>query len=175
MKLLCEAVVEATSGAKKELVARLLLPPMPKVLVDRKNRKLYVPRDRSCPMALLCALDAAARTGAGPLSKDDLMARAERCGVASVSLYEKSGPMQYDGWSSCNGQLCSGQPSLVAKVNPGARYELGRLATAECASGRDVAAALHAKAHARGWCACCLLYTSPSPRDKRQSRMPSSA
>ena len=22
---------------------------------------------------------------------------------------------------------------------------------------------------------CCLLYTSPSPRDKRQSRMPSSA
>ncbi|KAH8081709.1 hypothetical protein JL720_8832 [Aureococcus anophagefferens] len=148
LKLLCEAVGEATSGAKRELVARLLLPPMPKVLVDRKARKLYVPRDRSCPMALLCALDAAARTGAGPLSKDDWMARAERCGVASVSLYEKSGPMQYDGWSSCNGQLCSGQPSLVAKVNPGARYELGRLATAECASGRDVAAALHAKAHA---------------------------
>ena len=24
-------------------------------------------------------------------------------------------------------------------------------------------------------CTCCLLYTSPSPRDKRQSRMPSSA
>ena len=24
-------------------------------------------------------------------------------------------------------------------------------------------------------CKCCLLYTSPSPRDKRQSRMPSSA
>ena len=26
-----------------------------------------------------------------------------------------------------------------------------------------------------GWEMCCLLYTSPSPRDKRQSRMPSSA
>ena len=25
------------------------------------------------------------------------------------------------------------------------------------------------------WCGTCLLYTSPSPRDKRQSRMPSSA
>ena len=25
------------------------------------------------------------------------------------------------------------------------------------------------------WCNGCLLYTSPSPRDKRQSRMPSSA
>ena len=27
----------------------------------------------------------------------------------------------------------------------------------------------------RGCCSSCLLYTSPSPRDKRQSRMPSSA
>ena len=27
----------------------------------------------------------------------------------------------------------------------------------------------------RGKYTCCLLYTSPSPRDKRQSRMPSSA
>ena len=26
-----------------------------------------------------------------------------------------------------------------------------------------------------GWYTSCLLYTSPSPRDKRQSRMPSSA
>ena len=26
-----------------------------------------------------------------------------------------------------------------------------------------------------GWALGCLLYTSPSPRDKRQSRMPSSA
>ena len=26
-----------------------------------------------------------------------------------------------------------------------------------------------------GWAYTCLLYTSPSPRDKRQSRMPSSA
>ena len=27
----------------------------------------------------------------------------------------------------------------------------------------------------KGWMYTCLLYTSPSPRDKRQSRMPSSA
>ena len=32
------------------------------------------------------------------------------------------------------------------------------------------------KVHASGICGSdCLLYTSPSPRDKRQSRMPSSA
>ena len=30
-------------------------------------------------------------------------------------------------------------------------------------------------AYASGWGVSCLLYTSPSPRDKRQSRMPSSA
>ena len=29
--------------------------------------------------------------------------------------------------------------------------------------------------YAEDWCGPCLLYTSPSPRDKRQSRMPSSA
>ena len=29
--------------------------------------------------------------------------------------------------------------------------------------------------HPCGLCKICLLYTSPSPRDKRQSRMPSSA
>ena len=29
--------------------------------------------------------------------------------------------------------------------------------------------------HRRDTCSICLLYTSPSPRDKRQSRMPSSA
>ena len=31
----------------------------------------------------------------------------------------------------------------------------------------------HPRVHAMG--SVCLLYTSPSPRDKRQSRMPSSA
>ena len=37
------------------------------------------------------------------------------------------------------------------------------------------AVAPDAKADARAQAAACLLYTSPSPRDKRQSRMPSSA
>ena len=31
------------------------------------------------------------------------------------------------------------------------------------------------RSYLRYWCESCLLYTSPSPRDKRQSRMPSSA
>ena len=34
---------------------------------------------------------------------------------------------------------------------------------------------IRSRAAARRWAGACLLYTSPSPRDKRQSRMPSSA
>ena len=41
--------------------------------------------------------------------------------------------------------------------------------TKEAKSAAQVEAAITVKDHA------CLLYTSPSPRDKRQSRMPSSA
>ena len=33
----------------------------------------------------------------------------------------------------------------------------------------------HLAAETRGWSAFCLLYTSPSPRDRTRSRMPSSA
>ena len=36
-------------------------------------------------------------------------------------------------------------------------------------------AELHGKIESAGGYSACLLYTSPSPRDKRQSRMPSSA
>ena len=47
--------------------------------------------------------------------------------------------------------------------------------------GEDLYPTLQAKAARLGYgliknhCMICLLYTSPSPRDKRQSRMPSSA
>ena len=40
--------------------------------------------------------------------------------------------------------------------------------------GRDFPEVLE-EAQALGYAEACLLYTSPSPRDKRQSRMPSSA
>ena len=42
-------------------------------------------------------------------------------------------------------------------------------------AGRVGAAATEGAATCAADSACCLLYTSPSPRDKRQSRMPSSA
>ena len=42
-------------------------------------------------------------------------------------------------------------------------------------SGSDATAIMLAKFLKADECIICLLYTSPSPRDKRQSRMPSSA
>ena len=39
----------------------------------------------------------------------------------------------------------------------------------------EVGSSCPSKWRSSGVAYCCLLYTSPSPRDKRQSRMPSSA
>ena len=55
--------------------------------------------------------------------------------------------------------------------------------TAGCFTGEDAVRTLRLAKEAGGWNLVklevlsdpCLLYTSPSPRDKRQSRMPSSA
>ena len=79
------------------------------------------------------------------------MAAAEATGVANVSLYEKSGPMAYDGWAGVGGDLTQGDPPLVVKER-GSRYKLSTCGGDD--AGKAVAAALHAKAHQRGWCAC---------------------
>ena len=57
-----------------------------------------------------------------------------------------------------------GEGSLIDLIR---RFENGGF------SGRDVMSIIVAGLRGGGW--TCLLYTSPSPRDKRQSRMPSSA
>ena len=42
-------------------------------------------------------------------------------------------------------------------------------------SGAGIVARAHQAAGAEAWTDPCLLYTSPSPRDRTRSRMPSSA
>ena len=79
------------------------------------------------------------------------MAAAEATGVANVSLYEKSGPMAYDGWAGVGGDLTQGDPPLVVKER-GSRYKLSTVGGDD--AGKAVASALHAKAHQRGWCGC---------------------
>ena len=79
------------------------------------------------------------------------MAAAEATRIANVSLYEKSGPMAYDGWAGVGGDLTQGDPPLVVKER-GSRYKLSTCGGDD--AGKAVASALHAKAHERGWCAC---------------------
>ena len=55
----------------------------------------------------------------------------------------------------------------VISVGSGARDEQGKVTPLDVKEGDII---LFGK-----WSGTCLLYTSPSPRDKRQSRMPSSA
>ena len=56
----------------------------------------------------------------------------------------------------------------ASKGHSGAQYNLNLLFEEGLATRKDISDAIK-------WYRCCLLYTSPSPRDKRQSRMPSSA
>mgnify|MGYP003312363499 CR=1 FL=1 len=66
-------------------------------------------------------------------------------------------------------------PNACVACCDGAALVGGGAAGAACAAvGREFAAAAAAAATLESFCDC-LLYTSPSPRDKRQSRMPSSA
>ena len=59
----------------------------------------------------------------------------------------------------------------VEDADPKSALVLAQLTARGVASGAVDAAAIAAELKAQD----CLLYTSPSPRDKRQSRMPSSA
>ena len=80
------------------------------------------------------------------------------------------------------------QRILNGEFAPGQRLKIDDIATLFGVSHMPVRAALqelesegvlqvfpHRGAEIRGVDVRCLLYTSPSPRDKRQSRMPSSA
>ena len=58
-------------------------------------------------------------------------------------------------------------------INPARGDTIGKVANL---SRKQISAAIdNAYEAQKEWANSCLLYTSPSPRDKRQSRMPSSA
>jgi len=163
LKELCQRTGATTSGSKKELVGRLAEPAEPVLLAQRKRQDQYVPRDRTAAHAILCALERSERNGAdGGIDKDRVLRLGERTGVSPKSLYEKVGPMGYDGWSCAKDLLTKGEPPLCKRLK-GGLYTLTRFAGVSvnekgdrvtCDSGRDVATALHCKAHLRNWCTC---------------------
>ena len=80
-------------------------------------------------------------------------------------------------YSSGKAVDCIKDPDILRQVRM-RRRQLGRMMTAldrDTAKYRIPAGDYYISRKIDGEFTCCLLYTSPSPRDKRQSRMPSSA
>ena len=72
-------------------------------------------------------------------------------------------------------QIVEGKKPVIAKVH-GAAYAAGCQLVASCDLAYSTKDALFATPGVNiGLFCSCLLYTSPSPRDRTRSRMPSSA
>ena len=116
------------------------------------------------------ARGAAAKRAALRAAAGDVVARARRARACAVIV---GWPLQMDGSEGAQCEQVDGVVAALAAAGldvPVARWD-ERLST-------DSARQVLADAHGDGAAfvpRACLLYTSPSPRDKRQSRMPSSA
>lgn len=148
LKERCKERGEKISGKKPELIARLLQPRKPEILILRMRRNLYVPKVPSSNAALMIALLLHHVPGTQGLTKERLMVLAEENGVSKESMSGDGG--FYDGWSGMK-QLLEGDPALVRREK-GHRYSL-TTQPAESA-GVAVATALHIVAHREGLCTC---------------------
>jgi len=90
----CKERDEATGGNKGDLIARLLKPRKPEILIVRKRNKDHVPSVPSCNAALMIGLFLNTRPGEG-LSKEELMIRADECGASKVAMDQKNGFCKY--------------------------------------------------------------------------------
>ncbi|KAL3822257.1 hypothetical protein ACHAXA_005890 [Cyclostephanos tholiformis] len=144
----CKERDENISGKKDDLIARLLKPRKPEILIMRTRRNEYVPKVPSCNAALMVALLLNHIPGTQGMTKERLMVLAEETGVSSESMSGKGG--FYDGWAGVK-LLLQGDPALVRKEK-GHRYSLTTQPPETC--GRAVAHALHILAHREGICNC---------------------
>jgi len=148
LKEKCKERDEKIGGKKNELIARLLKPRKPEILIMRARRKEYVPKIPSSNAALMVALLLNHVPGSQGMAKERLMVLAEETGVSKESMGGDGG--FYDGWSGMK-QLQEGDPALVRREK-GHRYSLTTQPPESC--GRAVAHALHLLAHREGLCNC---------------------
>ena len=121
LKERCKERDEKISGKKDDLIARLLKPRKPEILILRARRKLYVPKVPSSNAAIMVALVLHHTPGSQGMTKERLMVLAEETGVSKESMSGDGGSF-YDGWSGIK-QLLDGDPALVRKEK-GFRYSL---------------------------------------------------
>jgi ERCC4-type nuclease len=97
LKTMCKDRDEKLSGAKKDLIARLLKPRKPELLILRSKSGQYVPKVPSCNAALLVALLLNHRSGSDGLAKENIMLFAEETGISKEPIGGNGG--WYDGWA----------------------------------------------------------------------------
>lgn len=117
----CKERDEKISGSKDALIARLLKPLKPAILIMRARRNEYVPKVPSCSAALMVALLLNHVPGSQGLTKERLMVLAEETGVAGSESMSGDGGY-YNGWSGMS-QMLVGDPALVRKEK-GHRFSL---------------------------------------------------
>jgi len=144
----CKERGEKIGGKKADLIARLLKPRKPEILLMRMRRNEYVPKVPSSNAALLVALLLHHIPGTQGMTKERLMVLAEETGVSKESMSGDGG--FYDGWSGMK-QLLEGDPALVRREK-GHRYSLTTQPPES--AGIAVASALHLLAHREGYCTC---------------------
>ena len=144
----CKERGEKLGGKKDELIARLLKPRKPEILIMRARRNEYVPKVPSCNAALMVALLLHHIPGTQGVAKERLLVLAEETGVSKESMSGDGG--FYDGWSGIK-ELQRGDPALVRREK-GHRYCLTTQPPES--SGVAVANALHIVAHREGLCNC---------------------
>ncbi|KAL7531615.1 hypothetical protein ACHAXR_007312 [Thalassiosira sp. AJA248-18] len=149
LKERCKERDEKIGGKKEDLIARLLKPRKPELLIMRARRKEYVPKVPSCNAALMVALLLNHVPGTQGMAKERLMVLAEETGISKESMSGDGGSF-YDGWSGVK-QLQEGDPALVRREK-GHRYSLTTQPPET--SGRAVAHALHIVAHREKMCNC---------------------
>ena len=82
----------------------------------------------------------------------------------------------FEGMRKAGNLAASTLDLLVEKVKPGvSTEELDNIAFDYIVRHGGLIAPLFYKGYPKSVCTSCLLYTSPSPRDEKVSRMPSSA
>jgi hypothetical protein len=148
LKERCKERGEKIGGKKSDLIARLLQPRKPEILIARSRRNEYVPKVPSSNAALMVALLLHHVPGTQGMTKERLMVLAEETGVSKESMSGDGG--FYDGWSGMS-SLITGDPALVRREK-GHRYSLTTQPPES--SGIAVASALHTLAHREGLCTC---------------------
>ena len=95
-------------------------------------------------------------------------------GLATADTYGSCDPCNLSNIPGCTDSLASNYDPLATVDDGSCLYSVTFNVDMNCEPAGSFGF-VHLESPLFGWCGGCLLYTSPSPRDRTRSRMPSSA